>query len=97
MNRTDLIAILSQAMPDLRERYAVEHLDIFGSYARDEARQDSDVDVLVTFLGQPTFHGFMGLKEDLEARLGRRVDLVTLAGLKPRIKSSVLAELLHVA
>ena len=97
MTREEVLAVLGQAMPILRERYSVEHLDIFGSFARDEARPDSDVDVLVAFQGTPTFSGYMGLKEDLEIRLGRRVDLVTLSGLKPRIKGYILSELLHVA
>jgi uncharacterized protein len=97
MTREDVLTILAQAIPDLKARYAVEHLDIFGSFARDEARLDSDVDILVTFAGTPTFNGYMGLKEDLEARLGRKVDLVTYSGLKPRIKGNILSELLHVA
>lgn len=88
---------LREDFPALRERYGVASLGLFGSVARDEDGPDSDVDLLVTFRDEPTFTGFMGLKEDLEKLLGRRVDLVTASGLKERIRERVMAELLHVA
>ena len=97
MGSEELIRILRQAMPELRARHGVLHLDLFGSYAKGSPRPDSDVDLLVTFEGEATFSGYMGLKEDLEALLGRSVDLVTATGLKPRIREAVLSELLHVA
>lgn len=97
MNRDALIQELQEAMPELLARFGVLHLDLFGSFAREEAGPESDVDLLVTFQGVPTFASYMGLKEDLEARLGRRVDLLTHEGLKPRIRERVLKGLLHVA
>jgi len=97
MNRDELMGIVRAALPDLKARYQVQHLDLFGSFARGEAGPESDVDFLVTFHKDPTFNDYMGLKEDLEALLSRDVDLVTLSGLKPRIRSAVLAELLRVA
>jgi len=97
MDRETLITRLRQSMPELQVRYGVLHLDLFGSFARQTAGSDSDVDLLVTFQGEPTFMGYMGLKEELEALLGRSVDLVTPSCLKPRIREAVLAELLHVA
>ena len=68
-----------------------------GGLSTCEAGPESDVDLLVTFQGESTFNGYMGLKEDLEALLGRKVDLVTLHGLKPRIRDIVLAERHRVA
>jgi uncharacterized protein len=97
MNRQALIQALQQAMPGLSAQFGVLHLDLFGSFAREEAGPDSDVDLLVTFMGEPTFTAFMGLKEHLETQLGRRVDLVTPSGLKPRIRERVMKELHHVA
>lgn len=97
MDRSELIVLLRNAMPELMDRYGILHLDLFGSYARGEQMPDSDVDLLVTFEGDPTFASYMGLKEHLEALLGRKVDLVTLGGLKPRIRDQVLGELHHVA
>lgn len=64
--------------------------------ARDEAGDASDVDVLVEFEGNTTFDGFFGLKEDLEALLGTKVDLATPAMLKPRIRPRIEREAIHV-
>lgn len=97
MDRQEIIAILQPAIPELMERYGVLHLDLFGSFARGDARPDSDVDFIVTFIGDPTFGRFMGLKEDLEALLMRDVDLVTSTGLRPRIREAVMAEMHRVA
>ncbi|WP_306599462.1 nucleotidyltransferase family protein [Geothrix sp. 21YS21S-2] len=97
MDRQEIIATLQPAIPELMERYGVLHLDLFGSFARGDAKPDSDVDFIVTFVGDPTFSRFMGLKEDLEALLLRDVDLVTSTGLRPRIREAVLAEMHRVA
>jgi len=97
MNRDELIEILRLALPELMLRYGVQHLDLFGRFARDEAGPGSDVDFPVTFIGEPSFAPYMGLREDLESLLDREVDLVTLSGLKPRIRNAVLSELLRVA
>jgi predicted nucleotidyltransferase len=97
MARDELLNMLRCALPQLMARYGVLHLDLFGSFARGEAGPESDVDFLVTYLDEPTFDSYMGLKEELESLLNRRVDLVTLHGLKARIRDSVLAELHRVA
>lgn len=78
-------------------RYHVKALYLFGSVARDEARADSDVDVLVDFTSSPTFDDFMGLKIYLEDMLGRRVDLVTRNAMRPRLREAILREAIHAA
>lgn len=71
----------------------VQRLALFGSFARSEARPDSDVDQLVEFLpGLKTFDAFMHPYDLLEERLGRRVELVTTGGLSPYIGPHILAE-----
>jgi hypothetical protein len=75
----------------------VKSLFLFGSTARDEARPDSDIDLLVEFAGPATFDAFMDLKFYLEDLLGRRIDLVTSRSLKPRIRPSVEREAILVA
>jgi predicted nucleotidyltransferase len=97
MDRETLIQIVREALPEMIARYGVLHLDLFGSFARNEAGPDSDVDFLVTFQGEPTFARYMGLKEDLEMLLDRGIDLVPITDLKARIKDSVLSESLRVA
>ncbi len=84
-------------MPELRSEFRVRRLALFGSTARDEARDDSDLDVLVDFDAGPTFDSFMGVKFFLEDHLGRKVDLVTPAALKPRMRPVVEREAVDVA
>ena len=81
----------------MRARFGVKRLALFGSVARDEARPDSDVDVLVEFDGPATLDRYMGLKFQLEDALGARVDLVTTTGLKSRARPVVEREAIDVA
>lgn len=85
-----------ETLPELKARFGVAELALFGSVARDEAREGSDVDVLVTFASPPSFRDFMELKFLLEERLGAKVDLVTRAGLKPRVRPHVEREAVRV-
>ena len=96
MRRDEVLAILQAHREDLR-RLGVRSLSLFGSMARDEARPDSDIDLLVEFADPATFDAFMDLKFYLEDLLGRRIDLVTSKALKPRIRPSVEREAILVA
>ncbi len=86
-----LLQLLTSLFPTLRERFGVRSLGVFGSWARGDARPDSDIDLLVEFEAT-TFRRYMGLKFHLEDLLGRRVDLVTRAALRPRLREHVLSE-----
>lgn len=97
MDKQQALALLSQRRDEIAKKFAVKHLALFGSTARGEAREDSDVDVLVEFEGPATFDGYMGLKLYLEELLGRKVDLVTESGLKPRARLHVEKDLIRVA
>lgn len=79
MTRDEVFDRLRQVLPLARTQFGVRDLSVFGSFARDEARADSDLDVLVDLAGPATFVGFMGLKALLEDTLGVRIDLVTRA------------------
>lgn len=71
----------------------VERLALFGSVVRDEARADSDVDVLVGFLpGEKTFARLLALSDLLEERLERSVEVVTTEALSPYLGPRILAE-----
>jgi len=83
-------------LPELRDRYGVTYLGIFGSYVRGEQKKTSDVDILVEFDRPGTLLDFIHLQNDLEDRLGVRVDLVEKSGLKSAIKPYVLAEVVPV-
>ena len=96
-NRQQIVSILEAKREEIAKRFSVEKLALFGSAARDELRDDSDVDVLVAFTGPSTFDAYFGLKDYLEALLGRSVDLVTEKGLKPRARRHVEKDLVRIA
>ena len=74
----------------------ISELRLFGSHGRDEARDDSDIDLLVEFSGRPTFDGYMDLKFFLEDLFGRRVDLVIAGSLRPELRPAVEREAIRV-
>ncbi len=76
LNRTAILNIIHQEMPTLRQRFGVEQLALFGSFARDEASENSDIDLVVS-LAKPLGFAFVELAEYLEEKLGRKVDLIT--------------------
>lgn len=96
MTRSQTIERIKACIPELRQ-YGVKTIGLFGSVARDESGPESDVDVLVEFEGPATFDAYMDVKELLERILGRQVDLVTRAAVKPRLRSAIERDLLHVA
>ena len=97
MRRADVIARISATREELTKQFGVRSLALFGSVARDEARPDSDVDVLVEFEGPTTFDAHMGLLVFLEDLLACRVDVVTAKGLKPRLRPLIDRDLVRVA
>jgi predicted nucleotidyltransferase len=78
-------------------RLGVEALRLFGSHARGEAREDSDIDLVVAFTRPASFDDYMDLKLLLEDALERSVDLVTEAAILPRLKSRIDKEAIRVA
>src|SRR5436305_11813068 len=97
MNRSAILQLLSDHAAEIRERFGTQMIALFGSAARDELRDDSDIDVLVAFDGGSTYERYFGLRDYLEALLQRRVDLVTEQGLKPRARRHVERDLIRVA
>jgi predicted nucleotidyltransferase len=75
LQRDNVLAILRQHKADLCDRYGLISLGIFGSVARDEAREDSDLDVIVK-LSKPNLFSLVHLREELISLLGCQVDIV---------------------
>lgn len=97
LGRDDILGLLGALQGELALRFGVKQLSVFGSAARDELRPESDVDLLVEFSGPASFDAYFGLKDYLQARIGRPVDLVTAKGLKPRARTLVEQDLIRVA
>jgi len=96
MKRDDVVFLLKEHREELMEQFGVRSLALFGSVARDQAKPDSDVDLLVEF-NQPTgLFRMFALQDRLESMLGSPVDLGTPNSLKVRIRHQILAEAYHV-
>lgn len=96
MRRGDVIRLIRDHQAEV-DAFGVVALSLFGSVARDEAGEDSDVDMLVEFDGPTTFRAHMGLLLFLEGLLGTKVDLATEAMLPPEIAESLRRDVLRVA
>jgi len=94
-----VIESLRKAMPELASRYGVKRLALFGSFVRGEQSGASDVDVVVE-LKRPLGFEFVDLAERLERAVGRRVDLLTPAGLRsirvPAVRKRIKESLIYV-
>jgi uncharacterized protein len=96
MQRDEALAILTDHRQDL-ENFGVKSIAIFGSVARNEARGDSDVDVLVEFAVPVGFFELIRLERHLGTLFGRRVDLTTPGGLKRQLRDRILREAVYAA
>ena len=96
MTKEELLDLLRQHKPTLAQNFGVTDLALFGSFARDEAVDESDVDLLVQFDGPATSKSFFGVQFYLEDLTGRRVDLVTHKALRPKLRPCVEGEALNV-
>jgi predicted nucleotidyltransferase len=93
---SEIQLIIQAHKTELAEKFGVSEIGIFGSVVRGEAREDSDVDVLVEFNRPTGFVTFMDLLYFLEDLFGSKVDLVTRNALKPRIGKRILHEVMYV-
>jgi hypothetical protein len=91
MKREEIETILKQQKTYLAENYFVSKIGVFGSYARNEQTEESDIDILVEF-SRPVGFEFIDLKYYLESLFNKPVDLVTVNALKPIMKDEILNE-----
>jgi len=87
----EIRAVLRECLPELREKYGVTTIGVFGSYARGEAGSDSDIDIIVE-LSRPIGWELVDLSDYLESRLHHKIDLVIKKALHPLIRDAILAE-----
>ena len=93
MKSTQIIKI---HINDLKQRFGVDKVGVFGSYSRGEETNASDIDILVGFEQPVDIFTFLELKIYLETVLKRKVDLVTEKALKPIIKDRILSEVTYI-
>ena len=93
--REEVLASLGAAKAELQERFRVRTLALFGSYARNQQTEKSDVDILVEV--DPAIGlGFVSLADELERRLQQRVDLVSSRAVRPNRRRLIEPDLIYV-
>ncbi len=98
MKSTDaVLEALRRTVPVLSEKYHVKKIGVFGSYIRNEQKENSDLDVLVDLEPEPGFGllTFIEMENFLSDEVGVKVDLVMKEGLKPRIGRRILEEVVY--
>jgi uncharacterized protein len=92
--RDDIVTVLQGQM--IRSRFGIKSLSLFGSVARNEATQESDLDFIVNFDGVITFDRYMDLKIFLEDLFGKKIDLAIEDTLKPQIRQKILEDAIDI-
>lgn len=96
MGKHEVLQLLTQHKPELVRRFGITDLALSGSTARDEAQDDSDIDVMVDFEGRSTAKRYFGVQFYLEDLLKRPVDLVQKDVVRPELKPYIERDLIHV-
>lgn len=96
MEREKIIQTINAQLPFLKDRYNVKSLGIFGSVARNEGKEESDIDIVVEFESPIGFLDFIRLEIFLTKILQRKVDLISKKAIKPVLRESILKEVIYV-
>lgn len=88
--------ILRQHKQELRQRFKLKEIGIFGSYLRGEQNKRSDIDILVDFEKVPGLLEIVAMERYLSKLIGKKVDLVMKTALKPRIGKHILKEVIYI-
>jgi predicted nucleotidyltransferase len=95
VTKFEALSILESHKSDFADRFGVERIGVFGSVARDEATENSDVDVIAQM--PPNFGSLIELQEELEKEFGTKVDLIRMHNnMRERFKNRILREAIFV-
>jgi len=95
-NTNQILAILKARKPELEKRYHISELGLFGSYARNDYNEQSDIDILVDFNDRIDGFEYIRLAHELEDIFLHKIDLVSRKGIKPHYLPFVEKHLIHV-
>jgi len=96
MDKQEILNFLISNKQELNKKYGVTSIGLFGSYARDEAKHDSDIDIAVEIKSRNKFRSFFGLKMYLENHLNNKVDLGIESTIKSTVKDYILKDMIYV-
>jgi predicted nucleotidyltransferase len=96
MSKSELITALRHLNEEIRQKYKGRIIGIFGSYARGEETDQSDVDLLIEKEANVSLFVLGGMKIYLEEKLNKKVDIVTTSALREEIKPYIMNELIYI-
>lgn len=94
--REKILSLLREKKPELKQKYALSELALFGSYARDDYQPQSDIDILVDFSNRIDGFDYIRLAHELEDLFQQKIDMVSRGGIKPQYLPFVEKSLIHV-
>ena len=95
MNRSEVIDYLAAHKSEFQAKFGVITLALVGSFARDEATDQSDIDIVVEIQSENKFRSYFGLLHELEDTFHRRIDLAVESALKPLIRQSITKDAIY--
>lgn len=97
MNKDEILRYLKEHKQELREHFGVIKIGLFGSYAKNENTQSSDIDISVELDKKyKKLHNFLSLERELSNVFGKKVDLGIESTLKPHAKKQIEKEIIYV-
>ncbi len=96
MHKNEIIKTLKSIQSEVYQKYKADIKGIFGSYARGEEKEDSDLDILVEFIENATLFDLVGLGDFLEEKLQCKVDIVSKRAVREEIKQYINQDMVYI-
>jgi hypothetical protein len=96
MNKNQIVDFLRSHKEDMIRKYGVKKIGLFGSYARNEAKEDSDIDIVVEMDSHQILRNFFALEQYLKEHLQKNVDLGTESSIRPGAVKRIMKEVIYV-
>lgn len=91
-----VLKVLKDSKPDIKNRYKVKKMGLFGSYVTGEYKKTSDIDILIDFEENADLFDLVGLSIYLEEKLKQKVDIVSKNALRDEIKENILLQVVYI-
>ncbi|MFX1444980.1 MAG: nucleotidyltransferase family protein [Promethearchaeota archaeon] len=94
-NRTEILSTLKKLKIEIRAKYKVKNLGLFGSYVNEEQKESSDIDILAEFEEDADLFHYIGLSHFLEEYFNKKVDIISKAAIKEEFREDILKEVIY--